>query len=246
MVGSGKTQLTVDEAIAVIKKSFLPTVVIEGLDDVIVYRKVEDIGDGFISLLPVGGRDNVLSIYDRRDEFIDKSVAFIADKDLWVLTGIPSNYQSRNLIFTDGYSIENDVFRDVNVLNLMTNAEKESFGKELERFLKWFSIALSRNLNGDCSELKIHPNQVLDDDNEFDRMIRLNDNEIFPNELHDEILRDYSVKLRGKSLFALAIRNLSYKGRPVRHNHHSIMEHAVSRPGSLVEKIYSGVEKVFV
>ena len=68
MIGSGKIEISTEEAIAVIKKSSLPTVVIEGADDAIVYRKIEDIGDGFVSLLPVGGRENVLAIFNRKAE----------------------------------------------------------------------------------------------------------------------------------------------------------------------------------
>ena len=242
MIGSGKIEISTEEAIAVIKKSSLPTVVIEGADDAIVYRKIEDIGDGFVSLLPVGGRENVLAIFNRKAEFSNKKVVFIADQDTWIVNGIPSCYKSKDLVFTSGYSVENDIFLDVNVVGLMSSSEKTQFEEELSKFSVWFAIALNRFLDGVNSEIKIHPNNLLDNEENYNNFIKLNSGECFPENLHKDLLENYSVKIRGKSLMAIAIRKLSYKGRPVRHHHHSIMEHASSRPGDLINRIYKNVE----
>src|SRR5450830_1085410 len=99
---SNQIILSLEEIISVLNKTSLPTVVIEGIDDVVVYRKLEEIfSDVGISVMGVGGRVNLLSIFDRLDEIKSKDfIAFVADRDLWAISDLPKKYVSDRLIFT--------------------------------------------------------------------------------------------------------------------------------------------------
>ena len=71
--------------------------------------------------MPVRGKDNLLEIYERRAEFSSQiAVAFMADPDMWVLEDphrMIKKYQ--DIIWTTGYSIENDLYADGNPTSLL-------------------------------------------------------------------------------------------------------------------------------
>ncbi len=103
--------LTADILIATIKRSALPTIFVESKDDAIIYRGFESfLGIGKIDFIQCGGRNTVLKIYERRNELSSKKIKFIADRDMWVFTSVPAEYLE--VIFTQGYSIENDLYTD--------------------------------------------------------------------------------------------------------------------------------------
>ena len=61
-----------------------------------------------ILLAFVGGRSNLFAVYDRKSEFGHLPVAFIADQDKELFTQLPAGYEE--IIWTQGYSIENDLY----------------------------------------------------------------------------------------------------------------------------------------
>jgi len=235
---------TVDEIIALLKRSNLPTLIVEGKDDLIVYKRLEEtFYDESLSVLPVGGRRNILNIFDRLHEIPQYcKVMFIADQDTWVITGIPPKYQSDKLFFTSGYSIENDVFQDGRIYSYMSDLEKQKFGVDLNQFLAWYSIALSRTITGRDESIKLHPNNVLDDRNQYQLLTKLGEGEEFPQQYFDELTNNYMSLLRGKSLMQLAMRQLSYNGRPARHSDKAFIEHVAISPGPLINKLIEKVE----
>lgn len=65
--------LTTEELIATLRNTSLPTVVVEGLDDMIVYRAIEQrLSHLNVSILPTGGRSKLLDIYKRKGEIQSK------------------------------------------------------------------------------------------------------------------------------------------------------------------------------
>ena len=111
---------TVEELVAALRRSALPTVLVEGQEDIRIYRWLEArLGNRAANVLPTGGRENLLSIYAKRHEFADLPVAFVADKDMWLFSGVPSDYEE--VIWTEGYSIENDLYTDAERENLLEN-----------------------------------------------------------------------------------------------------------------------------
>ena len=109
--------MTVEQLVGVLRRSRKPRIVVEGDDDVIIYRELtKRIGILEVAPLPSGGRKKLLQVYERRSEFAHVPVAFIADRDMWLFSGIPEGYA--DIIWTQGYSIENDLY---------VSAELESF-----------------------------------------------------------------------------------------------------------------------
>ena len=101
---------TVEELVAALRRSALPTVVVEGQEDMRIYRWVEErLGSRTANVLPAGGREKLFSVFRRRQEFADLPVAFVADRDMWLFSGIPPDYGE--ILWTQGYSVENDPVR---------------------------------------------------------------------------------------------------------------------------------------
>jgi hypothetical protein len=236
--------VTAQEFVASLKRSSLPTVVIEGEDDTVVYRKIEQIyGPLSISIIPVGGRDAVLEIFRSKSD-IGNHVLFIADKDNWCVTNVPDEYLSDCLIFTDGYSVENDIILDGELPKLFSKEEQDKFGEELEAFLHWYALALSRHLETEGTAIKCHPNEILGN-KDRDQMLALRSTETYPESLRSMLASDPYRLVRGKSIFALIMRQLSYKGRKPRHHHLSLMETVAINPGPRIARIFNEVEKYF-
>lgn len=219
--------LTVEEIIATLQRTSLTTVLVEGTDDMMIYRWIEDeIGIHNADFLPCKGRDNLIKIFNRRNEFPEAKVIFIADKDTYIYTNTPQDLEE--IIWTNGYSIENDLYFGKNIEQILSNAEKEIFIKSLNNFLKYYCFEVERFINGDDDyTLRTHPLQVLCDINhtikeEFLQTINFTE----PTEITlNQITENYDVMLRGKTLFALLTRIVSKKGREVKHSKASLLEH---------------------
>jgi hypothetical protein len=235
---------TVEEVIALLSRSSLPTVIIEGKDDVVIYRRMEEeFGEFGLSVLPVGGRENVLKIFDQLDGSPSRdNLIFIADRDLWVISSIPESYIAENLIFTDGYSIENDVFRDLDIKSIMTDGERKLFDIEVNRFVYWYSLALKRTLEGNFDlDLSLFPSRILDHPVEYDAQTKLHPDEKYPVEILSTVEEDKFKFLRGKSLMHLASRQLTRAGRDQQIPMGSFMGMAPARRGPLLNKIFDNV-----
>jgi hypothetical protein len=237
--------LSVDEIIALLKKTSLPTVVIEGDDDVIVYRRLEDVFPELqISILPAGGRGKVLQVFDRLNEIgRNRAICFIADKDTWLFSGIPPEYQDPRVIFTDGYSVENDVFRDGALTSLLVGGEREAFAADVKNFTRWFSLEIGRILTGRAATLDIYPGVVLD--GKFEDMTTLEEDERYPEHLYNQIFNDYGKFVRGKSLLMVLARQLAREKRQPRLHHESLLEICSAKRGQLLSLIYNGVGDYF-
>jgi hypothetical protein len=235
-------EYTVDEIVELLKRTSLPTIVVEGREDIIVYRRIEErlsrIG---VDVLPALGRKKLLQVFDRRNELPEAvNVVFIADRDTYLHSGIPPEYDHHALVFTDGYSIENDIYRDGQLENLLLGAERQAFENELDKFVSWYAVALSRHLADDTEGIKNHPNQVLSHEL-YDTLAALRDGEDFPQLLHDQLRENYSRMIRGKSLIGLLVRQTTCAGRQPQHNVASLLEIVAVKPGDLILRIQEEV-----
>jgi len=243
----GDSSLTVDELFATLSHSFLPTVVVEGNDDLIVFRRLEqEFASVDLSVFPVGGRENVLGLFDKKAMLPNEhNFAFIADLDSWIVTGVPTKYQSDRLLFTTGYSIENDIIVDGALEDYFSKEERHKFSQELSVFTDWYALAFSRFLNDSTQSFDLHPNQVFDNEAKIKELMTLAEGEEYPQDLRLQFIENYKSQIRGKSLFALIMRQLSYKGRPVRHHGKSLMEVVAVARGSLLNTFYARIENIF-
>jgi hypothetical protein len=93
-------RMSVDEIISTLKHSSVASIVVEGNDDVIVLRAIEeDLHSYGVSLIVAGGRNSVLEIFKRRSELpAGLPVVFVADRDLWILSDVPPEFVSEQII----------------------------------------------------------------------------------------------------------------------------------------------------
>ncbi len=234
---------TTEELFEVLKRTSLPTVLVEGPNDIIFYRKMEeDLKDIGVDVLPAGNKTSVLEIQRRvRAHKLKIPCAFVVDKDLWVHTGIPEDEQLKEIITTDGYSIENDLFNDGDLISILDENERKAFFTELKKFCGWYAIAVYKHLNGQSSEFRTHPGKVLDDEEFYKSSIVLNPGEDFPTDFFDEIFLEFGRILRGKSLLAILTRQLSRQGRSVKFSKLQLLVIAASRKGENYKRICASV-----
>ncbi len=119
--------MTPDEIISTIKRTTIPTLCVEGTQDKEALRKLEELLGIPGLILICNGRANLFEVFKRSYEFKDKKVVFLADKDLYVFKRIPKEYNG--IIFTFGYSLENDVLSSKQAENLFTQSELKSFSE---------------------------------------------------------------------------------------------------------------------
>ncbi len=202
--------MTVDRLVGVLRSSQKPNIVVEGNDDVIIYRELtKRIGILEAILRPSGGRDNLLQVYERRSEFGHIPVAFIADQDMWLFSGIEPGYD--DVIWTSGYSIENDLYSDADLEHLLDENDTAKHQQILDSISTWFAFAVEEYLAGNSPELDLHCDELvppgkteLDADFCTRQGFRVPD----PN-LIQQIRSTYKLLLRGKQLFQLLVRFLS-------------------------------------
>lgn len=206
-----KNPATPDEIIETLRNSYLPTVLVEGKDDFITYRKLQEkIGALEVNFLPCGGRSAVLKIFERREEFAGKKVIFIADKDLWVFIGIPNKY--KEVFFTLGYSIENDLYHDgrERLEELLDQKEREKRNEIVANVCDWFAFEVELWKSNEAHDNKFSEVTILNES--FMRPNQTNWSASFlpdrnyqkpPEETTNEIRTDYKLKLRGKFIFQI-------------------------------------------
>ena len=237
-----------DEKVLVgtLRRSGLPTVIVEGKEDHQIYQWVERCaGSQKANVLSVGGRETLLAVYKRRNEFAHLPVAFVADRDLWLFSGIPSDYP--DVIWTEGYSIENDLYADANLENLLDADEVEEHQQVLDAIIEWFAFEIEEHLADREARVATHCNQVVPPGKtEMDQGFRNSRGFRSPNQtLHQRIKDVYQLQLRGKTLFQVLVRFLSAANRRPKHSTSGLYEFAVkmTSPQPLMDRLIGEIEQ---
>ena len=240
------TTVTVDDLIYALRRSQTPNIVVEGEDDVIIYRElVRRVEIAHLDFHAAGGKEKLLKIYERRREFAHVPVAFIADQDMWLFSEIPNRY--KGIIWTKGYSIENDLYAGAELERLMDASERLEHRKVLDAIVEWFAFEVEEFLAGRDPKVDIHCNQIVPQkqtqiDDEFRKSRGLRK----PNpELHRQIREAYQLQLRGKLLFQLLVRFLSESNRATKHSRRGLHEIALKMPDvhPLMDRLMQEVER---
>jgi hypothetical protein len=204
---------SVEEIVSSLSKSTsLLTVLVEGKDDALVYRCIEDKLNSLISIdnkadiFICGGRRDLIEIFESRKKFKNTKVVFLADKDMWFFEGVPKQYE--DIVFTDGYSIENDAYIESVFNNLLDKDDKKIFENLIKELSIWFAFEVHRyketgDSKCDVSVDRICPNNIFCPD--FKKSIDFVDP---PQHLIDLIFTEYTRALRGKNLFQALLRFL--------------------------------------
>ncbi|MEB8386852.1 DUF4435 domain-containing protein [Rhodobacteraceae bacterium KMM 6894] len=234
-----KPRPTVDELYELLKRTTLPTILVEGKDDIVFYRKIEEaLSELQVDVLPAGNKQAVLDLMDKLDQHSGTArFVYVVDKDLWV-HGVPKKFGTHSrLVTTDGYSIENDLFADGDLESLLDQNEITSFRSEVEKFCSWYALALQRTFSGAEGAFRTHPGKVLDDPEFYETETRLKENEDPPTELYEVVVSNYQAMLRGKSLLSILHRQLSKDGRDVKFSGRQLMAFGGSRKGEKFDRL---------
>lgn len=215
--------LTVDDLINALRLSSKPNIVVEGKDDVIIYGELVDrFGKFNVDFYPAGCKETLLRLYEELADYESKGdfrhapVAFIADRDMWLFRGIPNQYD--NIIWTEGYSIENDLYAHVKLRDRVGN--KVEYDQTIDAISMWFAYKVEEYLEKNPREKTF---ESIRDEEHVDVAHRLNrivppdkttlspDLEFLPSDYERvrEIRRVYHLQLRGKLLFQLLVRFLN-------------------------------------
>lgn len=247
---NNKSLPTVNEIVNTLKRSLLPVIVIEGSDDVYIYRWLKSkLSNSLVSLQPTGGRNNLFSVHDRKNEFKNKKVIFIADKDSYRFEGIPA--ERSDIIFTSGYCIENDVYEGSNICNLLDEDDLNDFETLKQLIIRWFSFELEQfNIRKLAS-----PNATMEVSTHINVVSPIGLNDICPNfkekvnfnepciDTVNLIGGEYSLNIRGKQLFQILSRFLSKKGRFSSFSDKNLIEIALKQGNTeLVQRLVNEID----
>lgn len=215
---------TEDEIVALLSHSSLITILVEGKDDMSVYRWMEDDLDCNASVLACGCRNTLFKVYERRKEFKHIKTIFFADSDKFVYSSIPEEYNE--IIFTKGYSIENDLYHGCEIEALLTKKEDRSFRIALKNFIKYYCCQIEKLPTQGDVDLTQHPYQILDVSNSY----TLREDQVIGGyhepsiETITKITSNYDLLLRGHSLISLLLIFLSSSGRHSKYSSQSLCE----------------------
>lgn len=216
--------LTDDELIATINHSSEPYIIIEGPDDVMIYRWILDDINCTSMLEPRNGCGGVKNIYNRRNEITNPKVVFICDKDTYVYTNtIPEKY--KDILYTEGYSVENDLYSGKKLESvLFDKKDKDLFSIALDSFLRYYACELEKFNNRMDYDFKRKPESILDHKNYLLMTDQL-ENFTEPSSMTiDYLKKDYDKLLRGHSLFKIVRMVLHRSQRRIKYETDNLYE----------------------
>ncbi|BEP69697.1 MULTISPECIES: DUF4435 domain-containing protein [unclassified Variovorax] len=147
--------MTVDEIVSTLRHGSLSYLVVEGKTEMQLYRHlVAGVQAGALELQVCDGRDALLAIYKRRNEFARVRVIFVADQDLWIhQPSLKASYP--DVIWTDGYCIENDILQAYPIAGKFLEAdERAKLDAGLDVLIDWFAFEVNEFLNGRDAETR--------------------------------------------------------------------------------------------
>lgn len=222
---SSTIQLTSDELVQALHRSQLPTIVVEGRDDMTIYRWLETCDClKQVDVMPCGGRTVLLEVFRRRLEFNHIPCAFIADTDMWLFSKIPQDY--KEIVFTRGYSIENDLLDGSSVADLFEDSERSEFDMLCNALAPWFAFEIEQYRRGECFCVDLHPNRLIPPGTTtLDRTALAPRTFQNPNKrLVRSIRENFHLRFRGKSLVSLYARILNDTNRASKYSRKNILE----------------------
>lgn len=220
--------LSVDEILTVLNHTNLPTILVEGQTDVKIYRYIENnILEPDANVLQCYGKNQLLKIYERRNEIKnDVKIVFLADKDMWVYDSPPNKYDG--VIFTTGYSIENDIISGSlpALLKLLDESDKNIIDEIFDNILSWYTIEVLNYLQGKDYTIDKSIKELIDRKTYKLRKTFCDNikNTSKYNEVFCFINSDRELYLRGKTVLEIYEYILNRPGRNVRYNNKSIID----------------------
>lgn len=133
-------EMTPDEALAYLQHTSLPTILVEGIGDSGLLRRIErDLSDNGVDLMSLGGKLPLHNVYLRRGEVANKVVVFLRDRDEYVVEVLPTEFS--DYVLTGGYSIENDALSK-DVIGNLCGDSVGGLSALISLVATWFRCAL--------------------------------------------------------------------------------------------------------
>lgn len=240
------TIMSKEEIRSYLKHCSVPTLIVEGKDDMSLIRPIErEINN--LDVINASGKDAVLYLHEHRAEYSCRT-AYLVDRDFWIFDGIPAEFTVCNeVIITHGYSLENDLIIDTSPDNLLFGEEVNKFQSLITLLVKWSSAcATHRKVNGRFWQIKI--SKI------FDFGINNFSNELIPflitfpgEDCHFvKASKDPKRHIRGKTLMELLNYFFSSPARPVNFDIRSVMAASWSSNSPLSADLKSKIAANFV
>lgn len=221
-VASGK-YLTDEEIVSYLKHSSLPTLLVEGKDDMSIYRWIEEDCGAIFDIFQCHGRKTLFKVFDRRNEINNVKIAFVADKDTFVFNKVPNKYN--DIIFTNGYSIENDLYYGRRIEGLLSHRELLIYQKSIKEYCRYYASQVERVNHAESYNLRILPCKILDENTHELIPSNLGFSFIEPSdEVYNNVVDNYDKLIRGHSLFSLLFRIISKRKKDPKYSHIQLYE----------------------
>ena len=245
---------TLEDLVIALRLSNKPNIIVEGKDDEIIYRTlVERLGRFDVGFFSASSKSTLLRLYEElsqyesRGDFRHVPVAFIADRDMWLFSGIPEGYA--DIIWTQGYSIENDLYVSAELESFLETHQHETHQQILNAVCRWFAFEVEAFLKGDAAYIAEGLDEIVPrGKTELDDAFLKRRGFLSPQEERYQQIRDaYGLQLRGKLLFQILLRFLNAADRELRFQttHHGLFAIALDRPVSsqLFDRLIHEVER---
>ena len=229
-----KSNITPTELCAVVKNSSLITVFVEGRDDMSIYDRFYD---DKVSIVQTQGRNTLLKTFvEAKERGLLGKCVFVADSDLYAFEEIPSQYA--DIIFTTGYSIENDVVADCGIIkNLLHDIGCKIFESGKHLLSRWFAFYVEQHAKGNDARADIKPLALLEitDRGRFEERVGALEKVGFKKPSDDMVARveeNFALKFRGKNFidYICATFSCAHKidTKVEQYNHNQIINIAVN------------------
>lgn len=200
-------QQTAAEISAEMAKSSIPTVLIEGKTDALIFRRIQNrLGLAGFTFFPCGSRSHLLAVHELFRPNSNSRIAFFADRDLWYFDGVPTKLA--DVIFTHGYSIENDLYFDgkERLEEMLDPNELPFLQTLLQNVCNWFGFEIGLRTQGGAPEYAKHsilnPLVIPKQNPDFEPSFLSERGYSTPEtQLQESIQRDRLAGLQGKLLF---------------------------------------------
>ena len=162
----------------------------------------------FNPITTMTSRDDLLSIYSK-----GKLSIYVVDREMRVFSETPERYL--NVIWTKGYSLENDFYIGGGLGDLIAHHEKWKHRQVLNATIKWFAFEVEEFMQGRTFEMDVELSDIVEPGQlKPNKKFREENNFREPSaELIQHIRKDYKRLLPGKFLFQILIRFLNTRGR---------------------------------
>lgn len=245
---------TLENLVTALRLSNKPNIIVEGKDDEIIYRTlVERLGRFDVGFFSASSKNTLLHLYDELSEYQNAGdfrhtpVAFIADRDMWLFSGIPESYA--DITWTQGYSVENDLYVSAELENFLEAHQHETHQQVLNAVCRWFAFEVEAFLKGDAAYVGEGLDEIVPrGKTELDDVFLKRRGFLPPHEeRYQQIRETYGLQLRGKLLFQILLRFLNAADRELRFQttHHGLLAIALDRPVSnqLFDRLIQEVER---